>query len=275
MIGLIDADLLCYRAAAVSVDSIDWGDGDDPHTVENAVMAEQVVDRLVRDWLKAAKVKKYGLVFSDRSAPRVSFRYDIHPAYKAQRAEEKPPLHDHIYEYLHKHHKTFSYPGLEGDDTLGLMSTSDGGNKFIVISVDKDMMTFPGRIVNPDETDPKVHKVSPAAADYNWMFQTLTGDTVDNYKGAPGVGPVKAREVLAGARTLHEMWERVLCTFACQQDHKRWGQMFTCETAFDEALMNARCARILRHGDYDAKNQTVRLWHPDPDEEEHVYVGTS
>ena len=270
MIALIDADVICYRAASVAVDEVDWGDGDGKSTMANRKSAFEVADRLVQAWTRAARCKRHLLVFSDRSAPKTSFRFHICPIYKSGRPEEKLPLHDEVLEYLQKTYRHVWYPGLEGDDTLGLLGTGPEGSKYVVVSIDKDMLTLPCRVVNPDHPKDKVRKLSLIVADYNWMFQTITGDRVDGYKGAPGAGPKKAAEVLALPKTLAGRWEAALRVYADQHDHKRWGDEFVTGSAFDEALMNARCARILRHGDYNDKTKQVRLWHPDLKEVEWI-----
>ncbi|MQB00209.1 MAG: hypothetical protein GEU78_07945 [Actinobacteria bacterium] len=269
MIALIDADIICYRAAAVSVDTVDWGDGEGPAVHANAKGAKEAADGLVANWLKKSGAKKALLVFSDRSAPKTSFRFHVCPTYKANRPDEKPPLHDEVLSHLKNKYQHVSLPGLEGDDTLGLMATGEDAGKYIVVTIDKDLLTIPCRLFNPDKDD-KPQKLSVAAADYNWMYQTITGDTVDVYKGAPGAGPVKARAALALARGTPALWEAVLHVFVDQFDDPKWTPKFTCDNAFDEALMNARCARILRYGDYDYKTKKVRLWHPNPKEVEWI-----
>ena len=83
------------------------------------------------------------------------------------------------------------------------------------------------------------------------MIQTLTGDQVDNIKGCPTVGEVKARRILAPhMHSYKEMWEAVVDTF------KKNG------LSEKVALMEARMARILRASDYDFKTKKPILWSP-------------
>jgi DNA polymerase-1 len=82
------------------------------------------------------------------------------------------------------------------------------------------------------------------------MTQTLMGDNADGYKGCKGIGEKKAMDLLKDATTLDEMWEIVEKTYMKQ------GQMPL------DALVNARVARILRHGDYNFKTNKVKLWTP-------------
>jgi len=69
-------------------------------------------------------------------------------------------------------------------------------------------------------------------------------------EGCKGVGDKTARKILGevGGKSLEEMWDLVKSTY------KKQG--FTEE----DALLNARMARILRAEDYDFKNKKVKLW---------------
>ena len=276
LVALIDADVLCYTAACVSVPEIDF-DGGGTQVYENPARAKQVADHAVDRWMKMAGCTEARLVFSDRSRPQATFRYSVHPHYKETRATEKPPLHDMIHAYLHdsvNFSGIIEKEGLEGDDVLGLMITGPNRDKYIAVTVDKDLLTVPGNVCiipcGPNPPKAKPVRISENAADYAWMTQVLTGDTVDNYKGAPGIGKIGAQKRLAGARNLEAMWSRVVDGYNDQFGNERWADAFVNATAWDEALMNARCARILRYGDYapSPMGDKVRLWHPDADHNE-------
>jgi DNA polymerase-1 len=158
-------------------------------------------------------------------------------------------------------YKCYRFPRLEGDDVMGLLMTGTQGHNYVGITSDKDIYTLPGTAMrlNHDKT---FRKSSVLQADKFWMTQTITGDPVDGYKGAPGAGIKAADKALAEKSSLRSMWDAVLHVYADQFDHKRWGKDFVTKRAYDEALMNARCARILRHGDYDHKTGEVKLWTP-------------
>jgi len=93
------------------------------------------------------------------------------------------------------------------------------------------------------------------------MKQVLTGDTVDNYKGCPGIGPKKADEFLMPVHeallglTVEEHLAALWVTVTMVYESKG----FTAE----DALIQARCARILRHGDYNFTTEEVTLWKPE------------
>ena len=81
------------------------------------------------------------------------------------------------------------------------------------------------------------------------MIQTLAGDQTDGYSGVPGIG-VKRAETLF------------------EKDGYSWATVVKAFTdkglTEEEALTNARLARILTIDDYDTKQQEPKLWSPEP-----------
>jgi len=134
-------------------------------------------------------------------------------------------------------------PTLEGDDMLGLLSSDD----MVMGSTDKDLHTVPGLHFNWDRADRGVYMVPPEQAMDFFLMQVLTGDSVDGYKGIPGVGPVAARKILEKDSS----WEGIV---------KAYEKAGLSEA---EALDTARCAWVLRGDDFDFDTKTVRLWTPD------------
>lgn len=78
----------------------------------------------------------------------------------------------------------------------------------------------------------------------------LTGDSSDNYPGCPGIGAVAAAKLLDPCRTEIEMWAATAAAF------QKKG------VPIANAIAQARCARILRAGEYDLAAGTPRLWQP-------------
>ena len=129
------------------------------------------------------------------------------------------------------------------------------------MSIDKDFQTLPCRVFNPrKKVRPKI--VTLRQANYNWFYQTILGDTSDNYKGAPGAGAAAARQALMPARGLGGLTRAALEVFEQKFDRPAWRPKFVWDHPFDEFLMNARCARIMRHGDYRLSPPSARLWGP-------------
>ena len=98
-------------------------------------------------------------------------------------------------------YRTERLHGLEADDLLGILATTlPKYSDAIVVSLDKDLRTIPGRHLNPSkETSPAVVRViTELEADTAWLMQTLMGDSTDGYTGVPGIGPKKAEKILCG-----------------------------------------------------------------------------
>jgi DNA polymerase-1 len=107
------------------------------------------------------------------------------------------------------------------------------------------MRTISGDIYNTRTG--KMITVTEEEADYNHLMQTLTGDAVDNYIGCPGIGKVNAKKILDAA---DDKWAAIV---------KAYEKAGLTE---EDALIQARCARILRHTDYDLEKKEVILWSP-------------
>ncbi len=78
---------------------------------------------------------------------------------------------------------------------MGILSTHPTKiqGKKIIVSEDKDMRTIPGWLYNPGpnkDIEPKY--INEFEADRYHLYQTITGDSTDGYKGCPGAGPIRA-----------------------------------------------------------------------------------
>ena len=135
--------------------------------------------------------------------------------------------------------QTGGFKNVEGDDVLGILHEPG----CVIVSGDKDMLTLPGQHWRNDE----LINVSEMEANTAFYKQTLVGDTADNYPGCPGIGDknklFRSKEWLT-ATTEKELWALVLHQFQ--------------KAGFDElhAITQARCARILRVGEFDLKAGT-------------------
>ena len=142
---------------------------------------------------------------------------------------------------LRKEYKVIIKPGLEADDSMGIYSTKYPGN--IIASPDKDMRQIPGQLYNFDET----FTIEPDAGATWHLIQTLAGDQTDGYGGVPGIG-VKRAETLFNKEGYS--WKTVVKAFKDK------------DLTEEDALVNARLARILTVDDYDFKNNRPILWNP-------------
>lgn len=247
---LIDSDILIYRAANRAQSKLDWGEGAAIHCDEAAAMIDltkQVVD--LQDLLAAENVI---MALGDPTGK--NWRKDILPSYKSNRKpESKPLLLSFLREFVMKtwDKQCFYRPTLEGDDVLGILSTAPDlvRGERIIVSIDKDFQSIPGRLFNPDKPERGVQEISHEQADYWHAYQTLTGDSTDGYKGCPGCGPKGATAIL-GPIPKAEYWAAIVAAY------ERKG------LTEEDALVQARVARICRNQDYDRLKKQVILWSP-------------
>jgi DNA polymerase-1 len=264
---LIDADVLRYQLSFKNTKTVKWEDEDDGAEVvvaevTNPEKAKADLDDYIEELLEKFGTRHFLLPLSVST----NFRKGILPTYKGNRTKPKPALWTAVDGFLHELYpeKIITREYLEGDDILGLLSTMPKPRlcpgKRVIVSIDKDMQTIPGRLFNPGKPDIGTRTITEHDANYFWMTQVLTGDTVDNYKGCPGIGPKKADEFLM---PVHEalrsgpVEQHLLALWATvQMVYESKG--FTAA----DASVQARCARILRDGDYNFKTEEVKLWNP-------------
>jgi len=244
---LVDGDQYLWRACAATERDVKWDD-------ENHVLASNEVEawdtvagslKLISDHFNN---KDLVVTLSDYSKP--CFRYSIDPTYKGNRKETRKPLcFWDVRRRLEDEHQCIMFPGLEADDVMGILATKPGPDDKIIVSRDKDMKTIPGKLWNGKDFS----VITEAEADYYHLYQTLIGDTADGYKGCPGIGPKKAEVILAPENLLDaglSPWAAVLGCYA------RAG------LTDEDALRQARLARILRWSDWDSKKKEPLLWSP-------------
>ena len=131
---------------------------------------------------------------------------------------------------------------LEADDAMGIYATQHPGN--IIVSPDKDMKQIPGKLYNLEDTI----TITPEEGAKWHLIQTLAGDQTDGYSGVPGIG-VKRAETLFNKEGYN--WATVVKAFTDKG------------LTEEDALLNARLARILTIEDYDTEQQEPKLWTPE------------
>jgi DNA polymerase-1 len=82
------------------------------------------------------------------------------------------------------------------------------------------------------------------------LIQTMAGDQTDGYAGVPTIGVKRADAILTERGAT---WKTVLETFLEKG------------LTEEDALKNARLAKILQVENYDFTNQEPRLWSPSSD----------
>ena len=234
---LIDADFIVYKSCAAAETEIDFND-DVILVTSNFSDAYGATKReltKLRDQFGSFVTLK--LFFSDSK----NFRKKIMPEYKGHRNRKKPCGYKRVIKELRKEYDVLIKPNLEADDAMGIYATKNPGN--IIASPDKDMRQIPGKLYNFDET----FTITPEEGAKWHLIQTCAGDSTDGYSGVPGIG-VKRAEALFDKKGYS--WKTVVETF----EDKGLTE--------EDALLNARLARILTADDYDFKKKRPKLWTP-------------
>lgn len=256
----MDGDTLVYSAALATEVAVDWGD--DLWTLHSYLNeAINKFESIVADIREHLKPDRVVFALSD-SAP-LRWRNDVMPTYKMNRkAVRRPLVYKPLRAYCHEAYETFERAGLEGDDILGILATRPDESERIIVSIDKDMKTIPGKLFNYDKPELGVVTVTEDEADYMHMVQTLSGDATDGYKGCPKIGKITAEKLLAAAWTADDPSASVRWF----DGEKAWAIVVAAyqKAGLNEAvaLENARVARILRASDYDFPNKRPILWNP-------------
>jgi len=250
---IVDGDIYVYRAAVGCERSHDWGD-DMYSLVADARQGWQQLEsdlEELRDTFPGEATDMTLCLTGTRN-----WRKEENPNYKLNRKGKRKPLAmNALLERLRESYTCSLTEGLEADDLMGLMSN---GRDTCIVSIDKDMRGVPGLLFNPDKMT-EVQTVTVDDADHWHMLQTLMGDVTDGYPGCPGVGPVGAAKLLdplkgdAGA-----MWAAAMGAFNKEYSKAKWKGDVDAE---EQAILNARMARICRHGDWDWKKGEM-VWSP-------------
>jgi len=155
----------------------------------------------------------YAAALFDRPEP--TFRDKKYAEYKAQR----PPTPDILISQLIEMHNlfgafgipTFEKPGFEADDLIATLATRFGNDKdlqVVILTGDRDtlQLVVGDKIVvqmfNKGVSDTTVYDEKAVMEKYGLPpkaiidYKALAGDSSDNIKGVPGVGPKTATELL-------------------------------------------------------------------------------
>jgi DNA polymerase-1 len=237
---LIDADFIVYKACAAAESEVDFGD-DVILVTSNFDDAYRATEReLTKIRNNFGEFSDIILFFSDSK----NFRKQIEKSYKGHRNRKKPCGYKRVINALKEKYKVIIKPTLEADDAMGIYATKFPGN--CIVSPDKDMKQIPGKLYNFDE----VFTVSKEDGAKWHLVQALAGDQTDGYGGVPGIGVKRATSLF---EEHGYSWKTVLKAF----DDKNLTE--------EEALVNARLARILTADDYDFTKKEPILWSPATD----------
>lgn len=235
------------------------------------------VDHMIERIMEATDADAFEIFLSGST----NFRNEIAVTnpYKGQRNKEKPYHWPTIGEILRDSYDAYTVHGAEADDAISIFARLDPDNT-IVASRDKDLRIIPcyHYAWRCGESQPEipVHKVEYLgeirAVPYPsggyklvgnglkfFYGQVLCGDSVDNYKGCPGVGPVAAVNLLGACTDEVQLFEATLSAYS-----RKLGS----ENGLNLLLENARLAWLLDDGEVtqDANNNIYisprSLWQP-------------
>lgn len=243
MILLVDADIVLWKMSYVNEVEYDWGNGIKSKTLNTDMAIDQMYHFLNR---MQRKTGAEGYINCFTSSP--NFRYEVLPTYKHNRSgTSKPDLFPTLKADLIEHTQVLQMPHLEADDVMGIYGSKEP-DKYIIASIDKDLKQIPAWHYNWDSKE--LFEVTEEEGDHFFYTQILKGDSVDGYGGCPYIGEKRAAKILAECETHEDYWDAIVEAYEAK------------ELTEQDAIQQARVARILRHTDYDWETKEPILWTP-------------
>ena len=192
--ALIDADSLCYAVGFSSND------------VEEKIALsrlEQSMTELCMD----LDCEDYKGFLTGKGNFRDSIAVTV--PYKGQRASIDKPVHlQALRDHLVNSWGFEVVNGIEADDAVGIAAYAVPEDESIMVHIDKDLNQFRGWHYNYRKKEK--YYVSEFEGLTAFYTQILTGDRIDNIVGLKGIGPVKAKRILAECTNENELYEAVL-----------------------------------------------------------------
>ena len=236
---LIDGDLYLYQAAAACEEEVDWGE-DVWSLTTNVDAAKKMFHRRLQDFKSRLDTQEMIILFTTGE----NFRKTVLPTYKGGRKKTRKPVgYKYLVGWAQETYRCHVQDTLEADDIMGILQSADT-HPTCIVSDDKDMKTIPGKLYRPMSQE--LTTVTKDEADHYFLTQCLTGDSTDCYDGIKGIGPKKAEGILGN----HPSWDQV------HQAYLKAG------LTREDAIVQSRCARILRSCDWNWDTETINMWEP-------------
>jgi 5'-3' exonuclease len=211
----IDASYFIFRAYhSLPPDMVD-GDGNSTHALYGFA-------RFLSDLLEQIRPERIAIAFDKSLRSETSFRNGIYPAYKANRDAAPADLERQFglcREFCrHMGLAEFASAEYEADDIIGTLAARSraAGLRNVLVTRDKDLSQlirdgdvfwdYTGNArYHYHEIGPRFGAIPELIAD----FLALTGDSVDNIPGVPGVGKKTAAELFAVFGSLDELYANI------------------------------------------------------------------
>lgn len=186
-----------------------------------------------------------------------NFRYSVFPQYKSnRRGIRKAAGYKSLRDWLQRNYQTAVLPNTEADDAVGVLHNAENGD--LIYSPDKDLKTIAGVHM---ASNGELSDVSELEANRAFYKQVLTGDSCDGYGGCPGIGANAkffSTDKWLKCSEEEQFWDLVLWQY--DKARKNLYEKFDIVSPSKHALTMARCARILRRGEYDFDKEQPLLW---------------
>jgi 5'-3' exonuclease len=208
----IDASYFIFRAYHSMPPDMADADG-------NATHALYGFARFLSDLLEQVRPERIGVAFDSSLRSVTSFRNGIYPAYKANR--ESPPADLERQFALcrefcrHMGVAEFASAEYEADDIIGTLAARSraAGLRNVLVTRDKDLSqliragdVFWDYTGNARYQYHDIERRFGAVPELIADFLALTGDSVDNIPGVPGVGKKTAAELFAVFDSLDDLY---------------------------------------------------------------------
>ncbi len=252
---IIDADTIAVQVGSAVQVAIKWSD--DIYSMfadgeEAWVQVQELIETIQSEIasLLGLDLEDCPIVLAFSDPSRTYFRHEILSSYKANRQKKTGPmLIGFLKKKMAEKYTTYCIENLEADDILGILATNECliEEDCVMVSVDKDLQTVPGKHYNPSKPEEGIQHVDRFLSDVNHLRQTLVGDSSDGYGGCPGVGPVGASKI-----KLHgdNAWYNVVSAYIKAGKGEK------------DALVQARVSRILQSENYSFDTKEITLWNP-------------
>lgn len=272
---MIDGDILRYELGAVS-QSVEEVFGVKAYKPWPEHKVLDLVESRIETIVRKTDAESYEVFLSGSS----NYRYDIAKTdpYKGQRKGEKPYHWETVGKILREHFDAYTIHGAEADDALSVYARL-APEVTVIASRDKDLRIVPcwhyawQSGASQPEVEPylveelgslRIERYGSGGIKLKgdglkfFYGQVLVGDSIDNYKGCPRVGPARAFEVLSNCTNEVQLWEATYWEYA-----KKLGP----EEGLNRLIENAQLAWLLEDADIEEKDHDIhispkRLWQP-------------